>query len=101
MTFLAKQGIVEYTGHDGYKSLVIDDKDLISVRTKKSGLFNAKVKVGCEVVKGQVLAEIIHPYEGEVIAELKSPVDGIVFFEHDEPLTYANTAVFKLLEREV
>lgn len=101
MTFLAKQGIVEYTGHDGYKSLVIDDKDLISVRTKKSGLFNAKVKVGCEVVRGQVLAEIIHPYEGEVIAELKSPVDGIVFFEHDEPLTYANTAVFKLLEREV
>ena len=48
-----------------------------------------------------MLAEIIHPYEGEVIAELKSPVDGIVFFEHDEPLTYANTAVFKLLEREV
>ena len=58
MTFLAKQGIVEYTGHDGYKSLVIDDKDLISVRTKKSGLFNAKVKVGCEVVRGQVLAAI-------------------------------------------
>lgn len=36
-----------------------------------------------------------------MIAELKSPVDGIVFFAHDEPLTYANTAVFKMLEREV
>ena len=53
------------------------------------------------MVKGQTLAQIIHPYEGNVIATLKSPVDGIVFFAHNEPLTYANTAVFKLVEREV
>lgn len=101
MTFLSNRGIVEYTGHDGYISMVIDDKELISVRTKASGLFNSKVKVGNEVVKGQVLAEIIHPYEGNVISTLEAPVDGIVFFAHNEPLTYANTAVFKLVEREV
>lgn len=101
MTFLASQGIVEYTGHDGYKSMVIDDKEMVSVRTKTSGVFAGKVKVGDEVVKGQTLAQIIHPYEGNVIATLKSPVDGIVFFAHNEPLTYANTAVFKLVEREV
>ena len=74
---------------------------MVSVRTKTSGVFAGKVKVGDEVVKGQTLAQIIHPYEGNVIATLKSPVDGIVFFAHNEPLTYANTAVFKLVEREV
>lgn len=101
LTFLAKHEMAEYAGHDGFISMVIDDKEMKSVRTKASGLFHSKVKVGDEVVKGQVLAEIFHPYEGEVVAELASPVDGIVFFAHNEPLTYANTAVFKLVEREV
>lgn len=101
LAFLSKQGIVDYSGHDGFISTVVEDTDMKSVRTKVSGLFESKVQVGEEVVAGQVLAEIIHPYEGEVIATLTSPVDGIVFFSHNEPLTYANTAVFKLIEREV
>lgn len=101
LTFLSKQGIVDYSSHDGFISTVVEDTDMKSVRTKVSGLFESKVHVGEEVVAGQILAEIIHPYEGEVIATLTSPVDGIVFFSHDEPLTYANTAVFKLIEREV
>lgn len=101
LTFLSKQGIIDYLGHDGFISTVVEDTDMKSVRTRVSGLFESKVKVGEEVTTGQVLAEILHPYEGEVIAKLTSPVEGIIFFSHDEPLTYANTAVFKLIEREV
>ena len=77
--------------------MVVEDTDMVSVRTKKSGIFESKVIVGQEVNKGQVLAEIIDPYEGEVIDTLTSPVDGNVFFKHSDPLTYASTAVFKLI----
>lgn len=100
LTFLSKEGIVEYSGHDGYISLVVEDTDMTPVRTKKAGIFESRVKVGEEITKGQILAEVSDPYEGEIIDTLVSPVDGIVFFAHDEPLTYANTAVFKLVTQE-
>lgn len=100
LMFLAKEGVVDYRGHDGYLSQVVEDTDMIPVRTGVSGIFEAEVKVGDEVVKGQVLAETIDPYEGSVTETLTAPADGIVFFAHNEPLTYANTAVFKLVVRE-
>lgn len=99
LTFLSKEGIVDYHGHEGYISHVVEDTDMVSVRTRAAGIFEPKVKVGEEVLKGQTLAEIMDPYEGEVKERLKSPVDGIVFFAHNEPLTYADTAVFKLIFR--
>lgn len=101
LTFLSKEGIVEYHGHDGYNSLVVEDTDMVAVRTKSAGIFEGVVRVGDEVTKGQVLANIIHPFEGEIKETLISPVDGIVFFAHDDPLTYASTAVYKLVVREM
>ena len=100
LQFLSKEGIVEYHGHDGYISMVVEDTDMVPVRTKSSGIFEGNVEVGDEVEKGQILARIMDPYEGEVVESIVSPVDGIVFFAHDDPLTYANTAVYKLIVRE-
>ncbi|MGN0375000.1 MAG: succinylglutamate desuccinylase/aspartoacylase family protein [Butyrivibrio sp.] len=100
LTFMSKEGIVDYQGHDGYISLVVEDTDMVPVRTKVSGIFEGIVKVGEEVVKGQILARVLNPYEGETEEILTSPVDGIVFFAHDDPLTYANTAVYKLVAGE-
>lgn len=100
LQFLSKEGIVEYHGHDGYISMVVEDTDMVPVRTKSSGIFEGNVEVGDEVEKGQILARITDPYEGEVVESIVSPVDGIVFFAHDDPLTYANTAVYKLIVRE-
>lgn len=36
--------------------MVVEDTDMVSVRTKKSGIFESKVIVGQEVNKGQVQA---------------------------------------------
>ena len=58
------------------------------------------MKVGDEVTKGQQLARVIDPYEGEVTEILTAPIDGVVFFEHNDPLTYADTAVIKLIAGE-
>ena len=100
LTFLSKEGIVDYRGHDGYISQVVEDTQMAAVRTKTAGLFESLVKVGEEVEAGQILALVTDPYEGEVLEELRAPVDGIVFFAHNDPLTYASTAVFKLVVRE-
>lgn len=99
LNFLNKQGIIEYTDHDGYISKVIEDTELISVRARVSGIFERKVKVNQVVEKGELLAKIADPYEGEVIGSVEAPCDGIVFFAHNEPITYTNTSVFKLIPR--
>lgn len=100
LTFLSKEGIVDYRGHDGYISQVVEDTEMAAVRTRTAGLFESLVQVGEEVEAGQILALVTDPYEGETLEELRAPVDGIVFFAHNDPLTYANTAVFKLVVRE-
>lgn len=101
LTFLQKQGIVEYQGHDGYLSKVVNDVDMVSVRTTGAGLFDPIVSVGEKVEQGQTLAYLVDACEGDVIETLRAPVDGIVFFMHGDALTYADTVVFKLVKREV
>lgn len=98
LTFMAKQGIIRYSGHDGYISRIVDDTDMISVRTGHSGIFDSKVEVNQEVREGQLLAEIIDPYDAGIKDRVYAPVDGAVFFLHNKPLTYANTAVIKLIK---
>lgn len=95
--FLDSQGIISYKVHDGYMSRVITDTEMASVRTESSGIFDGKVKVGQEVFQGELLAEIIDPYEGDVLEKIYSPADGIIFFAHDDPLTYSHTSVYKIV----
>ena len=55
------------------------------------------MKVGFEVEKGDLLAEIHNPYTDEVTAQIKSPSCGVVYFMHSTPMTYGHTAVIKLI----
>lgn len=97
LNFLSARGIVKYMGPSPIKPRVLFDTELVPVRTSESGIFEPLVKAGEGVATGQPLAHIIHPYESEVIETLYAPMDGKVFFIHNEPLTYANTAVIKLI----
>ena len=98
LNFLSAQGIVQYHGPSLIKPKIVSDTELIPVRTSESGIFEPLVKAGETVAMGQPLANIIHPYESELMETLYAPVDGKVFFIHNEPLTYANTAVIKLVQ---
>lgn len=97
MNFLSRQGIIKYSIPQLTESKVVEDTDMISVRTAKSGFFEPTVQPGTRVCVGQSLADIVNPYEGEVMETLYAPADATVFFIHNEPLTYANTAVIKLV----
>ncbi len=100
LSFLAKQDIVKYHGPGGVASRVISDTELVSVQTAKSGIFEKMVEVGRNVRAGTPLANIIDPYVGTILETLYAPCDCTVFFMHSDPLTYANTAVFKLVPAE-
>lgn len=100
MNFLANSGIIKYSAISEKKTCVIEDTDLISVRTEKSGFFEPMVKAGEKVDAGTPLANILDPYEATILETLYAPVDGTIFFIHNAPLTYANTSVIKMLGDE-
>jgi len=97
MNFMANNGIIKYSAIGAKNTRIIDDRELISVRTEKSGFYEPLVKAGEKVEAGKPLANILNPYEGTILETLYAPVDGTVFFIHNAPLTYANTAVIKIL----
>lgn len=98
MKFLSALGIVKYQySSQKEPSKIIRDTEMVSVKTAKSGIFEPLVKVGDEVSEGTPLANIVNPYDGEIMETLYAPMKSIVFFMHTDPLTYANTAVFKLV----
>lgn len=99
MNFMSGQGMLKYSIPHSLQSKIVHDEDMILIKTAKSGIFEPMVKAGEEVRTGQPLANILNPYEGDVLETLYAPFDRIVFFIHNEPLTYANTAVIKLIEK--
>lgn len=100
LRFLAKQGIIDYKSRGGYQSTVLTDADLKSARTHTAGIFECVAPVGTRVEKGQVIAKVLDPLDAEVKEKLTAPVAGLVFFTHNEPLTYADTAVIKIIVEE-
>lgn len=100
LKFCSGLGFVKY--HDSKKkdSEVIVDTEMVSVQTAKSGIFEPLVKAGDTVEEGTPLAHIVNSYDGEILETLYAPVKSRVFFIHNEPLTYASTNVFKLIEIE-
>ena len=98
LNFCSQMGIVKYNAPEVIASTVLYDTDMISVRTAKSGIFEPLVRAGEKVEAGQPVADIIQPYEGEIMETLYAPVDSKIFFIHDEPLTYANSAVIKVVK---
>lgn len=93
-------GFVKYLDSKKKDSKVIVDTEMVSVQTAKSGIFESLVKAGDIVGEGMPLAHIVNSYDGEILETLYAPVKSRVFFVHNEPLTYASTNVFKLIELE-
>lgn len=100
MNFMIDQGIIVGRGYQGYRSQVVDDNAMVAVRPYSAGMFRCGIKVRQRVLKGQELAYITDPYDGSVREKIIAPVTGTVFFVHNHPMTYANTAVLKIVPAE-
>lgn len=101
LNFMSRRGLIRCHARGGFHSEVICTSDFISVRADHSGFLKCLVTPGQTVEKGQLLARILDPYEGCVLSELAAPMRGVVAFAGDEPMTYENTAVLKLIREEL
>lgn len=99
LRFLTRMGIIRYNIHGGYISTVIDEDELISIRADMPGFFRPKVSSNADVVRGQLLAEIVDSFRGDVISRIVAPTDGIIFYREDEPMVFQNSVVFRIIRR--
>lgn len=99
LRFLTRMGIIRYQSHNGYIASVIEEEDLLSVKTPASGILHKLCQINQEVKRGDLLAQVLDPYDASVIADIVSPVDGIVFFADTEPIVYEHSAVFRIIKR--
>lgn len=97
MRFLNRIGVIKCPWRAGFVSDVIDEGDLLSVKTTESGIFESVAPEDAWVFEGDVLASVIDPYDGSVRETIRAPEDGVVFFQHADPLIYADTIAFKLI----
>lgn len=99
LRFLSRMGIIKYKCHGGYMGTILEEDAMMNVYSTVAGIYREIRHAGDEVQKGDVLAEVIHPYEGEVVASIEAPTDGIIFFSHKKPLVSENMLVFKIIKR--
>lgn len=99
LRFLSRMGVIKYRLHGGYMGAIIDEDDMLNVKSKAAGIYREICHVGDEVKQGDVLARVLHPYEGTVQCEITAPADGIIFFAHKKPLVTQNSLIFKMIKR--
>lgn len=99
MRFLTRMGIVKYNCHNGYIASVLAEEDLLTLKSNSAGFIRRLKAINQEIRRGDILAEVIHPYEGNIIDRIVSPVDGILFFAQTSPLLFQHAAAFKIIKK--
>ena len=82
---------------DADGSAVLDHAELLSIQAPHAGLFLVKCSAGQQVRRGDVLAQIMHPYEGREVSSICSPTDGTIFFVRNKSITFQNTLLFRII----
>ncbi len=99
LRFLFRMGLVKYSLHGGYIGAIVDEDDMITVKSKAAGIYRGLKKAGDEVTRGEVLAHIIDPYKGNIISTVEAPADGMIFFNHESSLVMENSILYKMIKR--
>ena len=101
LRFLNKEGIVNYkTISAGYESVVLDEGNLSQVIARRAGIFYRLKNTGDNVAEGEVLSNILDPYDCSLLEEVKSPVAGTIFFAHNKPLALEHAILYRILKEE-
>ena len=99
LRFLTRMGIIKYNSHSGYIASVIAEQDLMPIRSEKAGIYRRHKFPGDGIERGEVLAEILDPYDGRVLETITAPIEGIIFFSHKAPLVNQNEIVYEIIKR--
>ena len=99
LRFLTRMGILKYNCHNGYIASIIEEEDMVPVKADAAGFFRRFIGVNTEVCRGQLLGEILDPYEGNILAEVRSQADGITFFAANQPTILENATAFQIIKK--
>ena len=99
LRFLTRMGILKYNNHRGYIASVINEHELLAVKTYDGGFYRRLKSPGDPVFHGDIIGEVIDPFEGFVKSQIVSQTDGIVFFAHTAPTVMGNQVVYKIIRR--
>ncbi|MGN0740523.1 MAG: M14 family metallopeptidase [Treponema sp.] len=97
LNFLAGKNIIEFSSHKGYNSSIINESDMICVKSNTAGIFQKTTETYKSVKKGELLANILNPIDCSIVEEIKSPISGTVFFTQSKSLAYANAVLFRII----
>ncbi|MDO4941701.1 MAG: M14 family metallopeptidase [Lachnospiraceae bacterium] len=99
LRFLTRMGILRYNCHNGYIASILEENELVNIKSSSAGFFRKLVHINDEVKRGDVLAEIIDPYLGNTISEIHAPVDGILFYSSRKPIILQNSIAFQIIKK--
>lgn len=99
LRFLTRMGIIKYNSHGGYIASVFAEQDLMPICSRKAGIYRRYKLAGDEIARGEILADIIDPYDGKVLEEITAPIEGVIFFSHKAPLVNQNEIVYEIIKR--
>ncbi|WP_298068605.1 M14 family metallopeptidase [uncultured Mailhella sp.] len=97
LRFLELHGVLRSHRHPGYRSEILQEDALLCVKARRAGILRLRCAVGENVCKGQLLAQILDPYDGSVHGEACAPEDGKVFSLHTGPLVLESAVLFRLI----
>ncbi len=96
--FLINIGILSNFVRPGFSSQVISDANIVTIATKRAGLMRKRKRAEDSVHKGDLLAEIIDPYDASLLEEIYSPVNGVIFFNQERSLVLEGARAFQIIE---
>lgn len=96
LNFLVVRGVVKGTSA-ARKAAAINEEELVLLNTKKAGIYRRFKFPGDKVRAGEVLSEVLNPYEGTVEEEIRASQDGTIFFSYAKPLVSSQALVYKLI----
>lgn len=99
LRFLTRMGILRYNCHNGYIASILEETELVTVKSSSAGFFRRIAQINQEVKRGDVLAEILDPYLGNIISEVHATVDGIVFYSSNKPIILQNSIAFQIIKK--
>ncbi|MBR6402859.1 MAG: succinylglutamate desuccinylase/aspartoacylase family protein [Eubacterium sp.] len=99
LRFLSRMGIIRYNSMGGNISTMMDEEEMVTIKSEAAGFFKRLTNVNREVRRGDVLAEVIDPMDGHILSQVHSPVDGIIFYMQDAPLIYQNVILARMIKK--
>ncbi len=101
LRFMINMGILSTSISPGYQSEVITDANFVTLVTQCSGLLRKHKSAQDSVLKGDLLGEVLNPYDASVLERIVSPVNGIIFFNQERSLVIEGARAFQIIEEQM